>query len=90
MTTAVTLYSLSYLENRSYNSHKKIEAAFAVKKPYCLGLLPSKGYSACQDTHTEGKKDINLPTSWGFVSINMHIRKHLYSCMTVAFVPSAL
>lgn len=64
MTTAVTLYSLSYLENRSYNSHKKIEAAFAVKKPYCLGLLPSKGYSACQDTHTEGKKDINLPTSW--------------------------
>lgn len=63
MTTAVTLYLLSYLENRSYNSQKKTEAAFAVKKQYFLGLLPSKGYSACQDTHTEGKKDTNLPMS---------------------------
>lgn len=43
MTTAVTLYLLSYLENRSYNSQKEIEAAFAVKKQYFLGLLPSKG-----------------------------------------------
>lgn len=43
------------------NSHKKIEAAFTVKKQYVLGLLPSKGYSAYQDTHTEGKKDRNPP-----------------------------
>lgn len=59
----VTLHLLSCLENRIYSSHKKIEAAFAVKKQYFLGLLPSKGYSAYQDKHTEGKKDKNLPMS---------------------------
>lgn len=61
MTAAVTSDTVFIVIPRKQNSHKKIEAAFAVKKQYVLGLLPSKGYSAYQDTHTEGKKDRNPP-----------------------------
>lgn len=87
MTAAVTSDTI-YCHTQ--NSHKEIEAAFAVKKQYVLGLLPSKGYSAYQGTHTEGKKDTNPPMAQSFVSINMHIEKHLCSCTIGTFVPSAL